>query len=720
MRIKRSILGWGVGFTILVVSGIVVIAQRESSEFSLERFRAPQFLVRDPSAEDRPVVEIVSSENMKDDPSFNDNSLLDSKQLQEPLLFRVPQEIIARPVIGARSQLLPERLSVDQFRNASWEMQEWVPYYRDQFSMESRKPQAQLVVDETQDIIQPVAILPRLQLFQNATLSLRGDSRGESESLISDLSFMDSSRIGLRSVEPVEPEQRFQVLAENETRQDTGLRFRETAPVVRSETGAESLSSQNWASLDQRKLKSSDSNNATPNEFNLRSSQDDPLQKQDGFNSTSEESVSLAQLKKEKEDQLRKPEEDRRFSTVEGSRYSLYADQGRKRLYEAGYRIGKFDVRAGLENQFVFNDNIDLTPNKIVSTTRDVNGNIVSQTTQRNPKKEEAAYLITTPIVELAAGERDPEITDALYLAFRYSPSLNNFIYSQKGSQSMERRDTFNQALAFNTGYRFSKLGLVFDQQVSDYSGGDLEAGAFVTRSNYNTNFSWEYAFTEKTSIDGSNNVNLRVNKDGFDSQEYSTKMFANYAWSEKLKVGLGGGLATLANKGGGDQNSYQGLMRALYFYSPKTSFFVEGGGELRTFEDFRSQVDLVFRSGGSYQITPYTSLTANTSRRQQAAGFNVGENLVVTGIDMSVVHTVNRLGLTTGFNVDYIDYNPNQKNIDVPRKEIFYSIRSGVRYEIMDWWDLGLEHNYRFNNSNTDTREFEVNQFNLNSKVRF
>ncbi|MES2308998.1 MAG: hypothetical protein V4507_09070, partial [Verrucomicrobiota bacterium] len=89
----KWILGGGIGFLVL---GIALFAQRGTDIFSFEHFRAPQFSLRDPSMEDRPVVEVVSSPEMEKTTESTPSAEAEDSSAGIPS-FRLQSDLGTRP-----------------------------------------------------------------------------------------------------------------------------------------------------------------------------------------------------------------------------------------------------------------------------------------------------------------------------------------------------------------------------------------------------------------------------------------------------------------------------------------------------------------------------------------------------------------------------------------------------------------------------------------------
>jgi hypothetical protein len=693
----KWMVGGGIGSLVL---GAALFAQRGSDIFSFEHFRAPQFLLRDPSTEDRPIVEVVSSPVVeKNNETYGVNA--SGEAAPEVLPFRLQSDLEARPVVGVRGQNLPSRLSLDRFRESNWEVPSWVPFYRDRHIPELRLPVGAPVPDlqvispndlESKKEVSPAEVMAEDQSFPALT-------------------FSDSSQgmVGLRPATTLSS-----TTGNGESKESLPIRFRasELLPLdpqtgergwVHSSMGKDRQSIvPEGTAFKGREAEAYASDQAGENGAlsSKKESKVDLIK-----TSEDEQSELLAKQKQEAKDLEKRVLDDRRFQTV-ADRDILFSEDGRGRLYAPGYRVGEFDVNMDLMNRYSYNTNYRFDKNK-----------------------QSAGSIATTPTVEFAAGERDPEITDALYMAFRYTPSLVNYL-------DVDEKPLLNQEGAFNAGYRFSKLSLNLDQRMSGFAGADVVVGGFNTRDFYTTSASMEYELSEKTSFELSGSMAIRDYRDAgtFDSEEPFLKSYVNYALSEKVRLGLGAGAGMLVTSGGSDQTYQDALVRGVYFFSPKSTVFAESGVEQRQFDGggVKDQNDGIFKAGGNLALFPKTSLEMDASRRQIASGTREGVNVKSTGFTVSIIQEVEKLRLVFGggysFNEDIQNVPDTVAHSQIKAKGNTMTLRLGARYPITDWWDVGLDYSHWSTQADTvDSKnlvrvksEINAGEVGVNSKVRF
>ncbi len=696
----------------MFIFGIAIFAQRAGDLLSFEKFRAPEFLLRNPSDEDRPMVEI----SPVDQSAVSEFTNQPESTLET---FMPPPDLIAEPFLTIREQNLPSRMASDGFRVPEWKIPSWVPYYRDQVAIAVRLETPTL--PEDQDSQKPESAVDLLN--QRTEVPVQSFSA---------LTFSDSSlsQLGLRVVDS--PRDNFKTIGllsipqwNTETQWAQGvpeapqaqsdsplLTFRESsiglrrmdAPALASAGRLNSFSQTETpllrSSEDQKPGKFKDYTQKNENESQ------DPKKDKDQTQLNEDPGAILAKKNQEAKELSAPPADDRRFAAVEQSR-NLYGGSG-ARLYAPGLKLGKFDVRLDLENQFSYSDNYQSSPKEALNTSG----------VKEKVKVESASTIVTTPSVVMASGERDPEITDALYMAFRYTPSLINFV-------DVDRKDILNHDFTFNGGYRFSKLALVLDQSVIPYSGGDVEAGNFVSRNFYITSVSAEYEISDKTSLELGLSNNIRDYQGAFDSQETRFRGFANYAMSEKLRLGLGAAYGRATSGGSADQDYQQALMRGVYFLTQKSTLFAETGLEQRQLKGLsKDQNNLVFRAGGSLALFPKTTLSVNASRTEIPSAVSSGTNVDATGFNGLISQALYKFKLGLGAGYETVSFIKTSKTSRDLASENYYNLSFTTAYSIADWWDVGLSYSYRFTDKTIGAdgvnKDIETNETSLSSRIKF
>jgi len=730
-KIIQITLGVGIG---LLVFGLAVFAQRGNDVFSFENFRSPPFSLRNPSSEDRPMVEVVSAES-------NESLTGVGQEAEIPLTsvsMRLLPELIPRPFVGEGAQRLPSQMSSEEFRGADWRMPGWMPYYRDRKEMRIRSEgETSLIIPETVTSGVSKDLVRENKDLQSQTDSAISFSDGSLSFMgLREMENLMSSKNNLNLISGVVPQGDNRESFSSEFRESSlGLRggyresssfaFRESSLDLRGGIETEGGSEKGQSSKrggsellvnlngDEKPGKFKDYTQKAGNDTEVTdaSKEKQGLTKNRESNTFEEDPGAILAKKNEEAREIeRRPQEDRRFTAVEENT-NLYDNDG-TRFYAPGMKLGKFDVRFDLDNQLGYSDNFKATPKEQVQVLPSGVKVVVKN------QQESAFTLSTSPSMVVASGERDPEITDALYMAFRYTPSLINFI-------DVDQKDILNHSVAFNAGYRFSKLALIVDQRVLPYSGGDIESGTFITRNFYVTSVSAEYEISDKTSLEAGLSNNIRDYKDGFDSQDTTLRAFANYSWSEKIRLGLGGSYGRATSQGGPDQDYQQALVRAVYFPTQKTTLFAESGLESRQFEHFsKDQNSLVFRSGGNLALFPKTTLSVNASRTQIPSAVTAGENVSATGIRASVSQALYQFTLGGGLgyeSVSFIKTTNNSKNL---ADEQYYSLNLSGAYSLTDWWDLGLNYTHRITDKkkgeNGENLDIESNQTTFSSRIQF
>ncbi len=696
MKMKKEmmiqwVLGVGVG---TLLFGIFGFAQKSPSFLSFEKFRAPQFSLRSPSEEDRPIVEVFSVDSnekvlstasaVSKEEQSPSSSVSEAFRAIEPVALPNLKQEIPLTVSQEPSQSLSnETPSTPEVKKQTIE--------EAQVGLEQRVEELPLIFSDrsVNQLFLRTAIWNPAKRPKPTALPLVTQSSGDSRPVSS--SYSEDQRQGPRS-----------------------LRFRETPleilgatpPVSQAEREENQNRINTWGQGGPFLAESAEANQTEKFKDYTQKAGDQELtqeeqaiaNRKERLNAQEDPGAILAKKNKEAKEIQSAPTEDRRFRSV-NQQNNLFADDG-ARLYAPGMKIDRFDVRIDLQNQLYYSDNYQSLPKS------------------RGKAIDGATVMNASPSLEVAAGERDSEVTDALYVAFRYTPTISTFI-------DIDKREIIDHSVAFNSGFRFSKLALVVDQRITPYSGGDIESGSFISRNVYATSVSAEYEVSDKTSVELGLGNNIRDYQDGFDSQETTVRGFSNYSMTEKIRLGLGGAYGHVTSTGSSNQDYQQALVRGLYLATEKTTLFAESGYEQRQFSSkIKDQSSIVFKAGGSLALLPKTTLSVNASRNQIPSSVVRNSNTGSTGFSGSITQAVYKvkLGLTGGYEI--IEFSKSSVGSPKISSYPYYNYGFSASYPITDWWNIGLAYSHRYTDKKKDSlgqnNDIESNETTLSSQIKF
>jgi len=200
--------------------------------------------------------------------------------------------------------------------------------------------------------------------------------------------------------------------------------------------------------------------------------------------------------------------------------------------------------------------------------------------------------------------------------------------------------NAIDQFATLNLLWPMNKLILGFRQDYQSQKVTIIEAGKLATTETISTALSAAYQLGEKTSLDS----NFRRLSIGYDQPgltgytEYNTEDWLNYQVTESMPVSLGV-VAGYDEVAASHQNqTYEQLRaRVRYNYTEKLVFDISGGGELRQYENGKSDTfSPVFNLTGAYRPAERTTVSLTGYRQQNASIFN-GYNYTVTGAALSL-----------------------------------------------------------------------------------
>ena len=200
--------------------------------------------------------------------------------------------------------------------------------------------------------------------------------------------------------------------------------------------------------------------------------------------------------------------------------------------------------------------------------------------------------------------------------------------------------NAIDEFATLNVLWPMGKLILGFRQDYQLVEGAIIEADRFATSENIDTALSAAYQFGDKTSLES----DFRRNSASYDQTgligytEYNTEDWFNYNLTQSLPVSLGVLAGYDAVEASNQDQTYEQLRaRARYLLSEKLTFDASVGGEVRQYENGRSDTFTpVFTVTGAYRPTERTTVSLTGYRQPSAAIYN-GYNYISTGATLGV-----------------------------------------------------------------------------------
>jgi hypothetical protein len=388
-------------------------------------------------------------------------------------------------------------------------------------------------------------------------------------------------------------------------------------------------------------------------------------------------------------------------------------------------RLGPIDLKAALVTSIVSDDNI--RP-----------GGQGSGSGQNQGKEDDVSYNIT-PAVLLVYGEHEGQRG---YASLVYSPTISRFFHHPD-----ENSD--NQNVAFNALYPFQRLTLNFSQSYSQVTGINQDTQSRTTQTSSLTTFGGAYDIDEKLTLtsqlqevitsfsDPGGREVTGAGPNGGQGEGGETSSINNslfYHVSEKISFGPSFNVGVDKPKDAGQETFEQGTIGATYQPTEKINFFLQGGAELRQYDQSDNgtngsggdTVNPIFSAGVGYLPFDSLTLSLNAAQSVHSSDAVAGQTVVNTSVGVSATQRFfQRLFLNLTFNYSH---NDNQSGaagttigattLDNSQDELAY--RTSLSIAPTAWSSVAVYYQYLDNESNTAADNYHDNQIGLAVSAQF
>ncbi len=301
--------------------------------------------------------------------------------------------------------------------------------------------------------------------------------------------------------------------------------------------------------------------------------------------------------------------------------------------------------------------------------------------------------------------------------------------------------NALDHLVAFDAGWKFSKLALGVGQSYEISNGKQIETSGFVEQESYITTLTSKYDLSEKTSFE-LNGRQMLIDSterviDGPDRQLNTINQWELEGWGDyKLteKVSVGGGVifgwrdirayanGAAAAPSSPNQTFQQVAVRSSYELSEKVDLHGSIGLFFSQFQDAGSESPtLVFNLGASWQPLQNTFVSAEAYRRDYPSYSMSGQNYIATGFRTEVRQLFRdkySAAIATGY--ENSDYSDPAGATSGDRRDGYFWIRPTANYEINERFNAGVFYQFRTKNSNMDALDYSNNQVGVYSNYRF
>ena len=358
------------------------------------------------------------------------------------------------------------------------------------------------------------------------------------------------------------------------------------------------------------------------------------------------------------------------------------------------FRVGPFNVGAGISSQMSYNDNVTIqSANRAADATWSVSPHIMART---------------------AAGDRNVSLSYGMsYNSYLRNSSLSNIGHDGTASGT----------------WALPKLNLSLSAGFSQSTSPNSDVGALTETKSYHVSLSADHALSEKTSVDVSSSVSF---SDYGKAVGYTNALYNSTPWSiaayvnrtpfPKITMGLGVTLSSVGSSQNGGQLSESAMFRVSYKATGKLNLTASFGAMLSQYGGgVPSTLGPVFSVAGNYTPVDAISVTLEAHRSQQPSAYYGNQDMASTGFSLSSGYRLGpRLSLSVGVGYSLSEYHATQVGVNSSRVDDSVSAHGGLGYTITRHWSAGLSYSYSKNLSNTGGFAYSNNTVGLSTSYEF
>jgi hypothetical protein len=397
--------------------------------------------------------------------------------------------------------------------------------------------------------------------------------------------------------------------------------------------------------------------------------------------------------------------------------------------------LGPIEMKAALVTNAVYDDNL-------FGSNGQNSGNINQNNNNNNESKSDLEYS-ATPAVLFTYGEQEGQRG---YASLIYSPTIMRYVHNTS-------QNDVNQNVAFNAQYAFQRLTLNLSETYAQVTGINLDSNTRTTQTSNSVSFGGNYLIDPKLTLNvqlqyintsfadpgGGQQQNSNVGNGG---NTYSINTSLSYSYSDKLSFGPNFNFGVDKPQDNAQDTYEQVTMGVTYQPRPKFNFYLQGGVELRQYDDSNNnnnnsgnnqsnsgdEVDPIFSAGVNYLPFDSTTLSLSASQTIHSSDTGSGQTATSTGISVSASQRFfQRLYLGFNFNYNHSDYNngstgPNDfngTNFDASTSDN-YSYRTSLSINPTAWSTAALYYQYSDNESDNSSDSYHDNQIGLSLSAQF
>lgn len=367
-------------------------------------------------------------------------------------------------------------------------------------------------------------------------------------------------------------------------------------------------------------------------------------------------------------------------------------------------RAGRWKVSPHFELRATYDDNIFIRPDN------------------------EVEDFIITAAPGIAVGYWDNEEEMAQFLDRKRSASLvergaGNFLVLDYtaillGFVKTSSQNAFDQDARFDAGWQLGRLTLGAGTHFESKSEADIDVGGRVRRTKIGSEVTARYALSGRTNVEA-NFYNEVIDREGFiRTIEWRNENYLEYAVTPLMNAAIGVAVGRVEVEDSEDQVFERILGRADYEMTGKMRLHVRGGVEFRQSDGIPGdRVDPVGDVAVRYSISEGTLIVLDGFRRVQPSASQPEELITATGATLRFERSLSTgllFSVEGGYtNADYTD----SPGLD-PRTDDIFHVRAGLLYNFASWGNVGIECEYRRDDSSRASSSFENRQITVHVGV--
>ncbi|MFZ5805972.1 MAG: outer membrane beta-barrel protein [Verrucomicrobiota bacterium] len=326
---------------------------------------------------------------------------------------------------------------------------------------------------------------------------------------------------------------------------------------------------------------------------------------------------------------------------------------------------------------------------------------------------------MTSPGFTLEFGKEDPDNPNYDRILGAYTASIYTFLDETDN-------DTVEQDGSFQVRKNFEKLTLFLDQRVRCLEDATLDINARTARDLYDSLVGARYEVSDKTSVEwtAAQLVSNYADDTRYsDKMEWFTDLMLDYKILPKVTIGIGPRIGWMDIAGSANQTYEQALSRILWQPTAKLAFSVIGGWEFRQYQDdvIAERDSGTISVGANWYPFDGTKLGMEIFRGVKNSASISGQNFVSTGFTaLARQRFFQELYLEVQGGYQTHDYYRTSGGTFIARNDRYYTIKQGVTWAFAEWGSVGVNYQYRQNDSNQFAQEFVNNIYAIEANFRY